>query len=60
MELYSLKNLPSLGSNNEDIKIRISISKVERMVEEDRINRLKSQPLTIEERIIKFSPLFSK
>ncbi|MFA5173014.1 MAG: hypothetical protein WC435_01245 [Candidatus Paceibacterota bacterium] len=56
MQYHSLKNIMAISPNNQDIKIRITISESERIVKKDRENKIKSQPLSIEEKIIKFSP----
>ena len=49
-----LKKISSATFNNRDAKIRIAISESERIAEEERINRIKTKPLTREEKIINF------
>ena len=56
MQYHTLKNTTQISPNNQGTKIRISISESSRIVEQERINKIRFKPLTKEEKIIKFSP----
>lgn len=53
------KNISLTILHDRNTKIRISISRSEKIVEEKRRKKLKNKPLSIEERIMKYPPLSS-
>ena len=52
------KNILLTILHDRNAKIRISISKSERIVEEKRKKKLRNKPLSVEEKIMEHSPFF--